>query len=59
MVYEEIDGTKQGYHTLTPGKLKARKTGILRAKFNLQSVVEMRQSLQSIGSNLLVYYGKP
>jgi hypothetical protein len=44
-VYEEIDMSKPGYHKLTPGKLRTRKTGILRSKFNLETVKEMRESL--------------
>ena len=35
------------------------KTGKFRAKFILESVADLRQNLQNLGSNLLVRIGKP
>ena len=35
------------------------KTGAYRSKFLLESVNDLRESLRSIGSDLLVGYGKP
>ncbi|MBD2578961.1 DASH family cryptochrome [Oscillatoria sp. FACHB-1406] len=35
------------------------KTGAFRARFLLESVADLRESLQAVGSNLIVRYGKP
>lgn len=35
------------------------KTGALRARFQLESVLNLRESLRSIGSDLYVAYGQP
>jgi deoxyribodipyrimidine photo-lyase len=35
------------------------KTGAFRAQFLQQSVMDLRQSLRALGSDLLVYYGQP
>ena len=36
-----------------------RKTGVLRAKFLLESVADLKKRLQGVGSDLLVLSGKP
>jgi len=35
------------------------RTGSLRAKFVIESVIALRQSLQQLGSDLMVFIGKP
>ena len=35
------------------------KTGIFRAKFLLESLVDLRNSLQKLGSNLVIFKEKP
>jgi len=34
-----------------------RKTGIIRTRFHLQTVIDLRKSLKGIGTELLVYFG--
>ena len=36
-----------------------RKAGIFRTKFSLESVIDLRESLRSLGSGLLVSMEKP
>ena len=36
-----------------------RKCGVIRAKFLLESVIDLKQRLEAIGSDLLVFVGRP
>jgi deoxyribodipyrimidine photo-lyase len=40
-------------------KYSTRKAGIVRTQFHLETVEVLRQSLQEIGSELLVFFDKP
>lgn len=42
-----------------PSEYPAMKTGIIRAKFILESVADLKQSLQNLGGDLLTVLGKP
>ena len=35
------------------------KTGVFRAKFLLESIVDLRKNLQKLGSNLVIFQDKP
>lgn len=47
------------YTKAEPDFLMQRKSGVFRTKFSLESVMQLRQNLQSLGSGLLVSMGKP
>ncbi|MFM6976987.1 MAG: DASH family cryptochrome [Sphingobacteriaceae bacterium] len=42
-----------------PSEYPARKTGIIRAQFILESVADLKQSLQRLGGDLITVLGKP